>query len=64
MAFRDPIALGDLAITGDDLRAAGLRPGPQLGRILQLLLAQVLVDPTFNTHDDLLRMARQLAEES
>jgi len=64
MAFRDPIALGDLAVTGDDLRAAGLRPGPQLGRILQLLLAQVLVDPTLNTHDDLLRMARQLAEES
>jgi len=64
MAFRDPIALGDLAVTGDDLRAVGLRPGPQLGRILQQLLAQVLVDPTLNTNDDLLRMARQLAEES
>ena len=64
MAFRDPIALGDLAVTGDDLRAVGLRPGPQLGRILHQLLAQVLVDPTLNTHDDLLRVARQLAEES
>ncbi len=64
MAFRDPIALGDLAITGDDLRAAGLRPGPQLGRILHLLLDQVLQNPVLNTHDDLLRLARRLAEES
>jgi tRNA nucleotidyltransferase (CCA-adding enzyme) len=64
MAFRDPIALGDLAISGDDLRAAGLRPGPQLGRILHLLLEHVLRDPALNTHDDLLRLAQRLAEES
>jgi tRNA nucleotidyltransferase (CCA-adding enzyme) len=64
MAFRDPIALGDLAISGDDLRAAGLRPGPQLGRILHQLLEHVLRDPALNTHDDLLRLAQRLAEES
>jgi tRNA nucleotidyltransferase (CCA-adding enzyme) len=64
MAFRDPIALGDLAVTGDDLRASGLRPGPTLGRILHQLLEYVLQDPARNTHAALLQMAQQLAEES
>ena len=64
IAFRDPIALGDLAVTGDDLRTAGLRPGPQLGRILQQVLERVLQQPALNTHDDLLRLAQQLAQES
>ena len=64
IAFRDPIALGDLAVTGDDLRAAGFKPGPQLGRILHVLLEEVLQNPGLNTHDDLLRLARRFAEES
>jgi tRNA nucleotidyltransferase/poly(A) polymerase len=64
MAFSDPIALGDLAVSGDDLRGAGVKPGPALGRILHVLLERVLADPTLNTHDRLLAMARTLAEES
>ncbi len=64
MAFRDPIALGDLALTGDDLRSAGVPPGPQMGRILHHLLDRVLQDPTLNTHDQLLALAHHLAEVS
>ncbi|HYW51257.1 MAG TPA: hypothetical protein VE861_11655, partial [Gemmatimonadaceae bacterium] len=64
MAFRDPIALGDLAITGDDLRAVGIKPGPALGRILHDLLDRVLDDPTLNTHDRLLALAAQQRGES
>lgn len=64
IAFRDPIALGDLAVTGDDLRAAGVPPGPAMGRILHDLLDSVLADPTRNTHAALLTLARQRATEN
>ncbi|MFI5230103.1 MAG: CCA tRNA nucleotidyltransferase, partial [Gemmatimonadales bacterium] len=33
-AFRDAVDLGALAIDGDDLRQAGIAPGPALGKIL------------------------------
>jgi tRNA nucleotidyltransferase (CCA-adding enzyme) len=59
IAFRDPIALGDLAVTGDDLREAGILPGPALGRILQQLLERVLDDPALNTRETMLALALQ-----
>ena len=53
-AAKDPLTLKDLAVTGDDLIAAGVRPGPELGETLARLLADVLEDPTRNTRDQLL----------
>ena len=60
-AFRDPIDLGALAVDGDDLRRAGIAPGPGLGNILQTLLAAVLEDPSRNRPDWLLQEALRLA---
>lgn len=59
-ALRDPIDLGSLAIDGDDLRRAGIPPGPGLGTILSSLLDAVLDDPARNTSDWLLPEARRL----
>jgi len=53
-AAKDPLTVKDLALTGDDLLAAGVRPGPEVGETLQRLLADVLEDPTRNTRDRLL----------
>jgi tRNA nucleotidyltransferase (CCA-adding enzyme) len=53
-AAKDPLTVKDLAVTGDDLLAAGVRPGPEVGETLQRLLAEVLEDPTRNTRDRLL----------
>ncbi len=64
IAFADPIALQDLAVSGDDLRAAGIPAGPRLGRILHDLLERVLDDPALNFHDRLLELARALAKET
>lgn len=64
IVYTQPIALSDLAVTGDDLREAGLVPGPKLGRILHRLLDEVLEHPDVNTFDQLLARARQLAEEN
>jgi tRNA nucleotidyltransferase (CCA-adding enzyme) len=51
---RDPLTLKDLAVSGDDLLAAGVRPGPDVGTTLTKLLGEVLEDPTRNTKEYLL----------
>ena len=57
-----PHHLSDLAVTGDDLRAIGFAEGPDLGRVLHELLADVVDDPARNDRDWLLeRAARELA---
>ena len=58
--FRDPIELADLAITGDDLRRAGIPAGPVYAKILHALLELVLEDPTRNTPDVLLAEALRI----
>src|SRR5881394_854796 len=50
----EPLALKDLAVRGDDLIAAGVRPGPDVGETLARLLEEVLEDPARNTKDYLL----------
>lgn len=59
-SLRDPIDVGDLAVDGDDLRQAGIAPGPGLGKILTALLELVLDDPALNTRERLLAEARRL----
>ena len=59
-ALREPLDLRDLAIDGEDLRQVGIAPGPQLGRILSVLLDQVLDDPRLNTRDRLMEEARRV----
>jgi tRNA nucleotidyltransferase (CCA-adding enzyme) len=60
IAYRDPIEIADLAVDGEDLRAAGVPPGPELGRTLRLLLERVIVDPAENTHERLIGALKAL----
>lgn len=55
-----PHRLGDLAISGEDLKQLGLDEGPELGRALRALLEGVLEDPSLNTRELLLEEARKL----
>jgi len=50
----EPLSLKDLAVRGDDLIVAGVRPGPEVGETLQRLLDEVLEDPKRNTREYLL----------
>jgi tRNA nucleotidyltransferase (CCA-adding enzyme) len=50
----DPLTLQDLAVNGNDLIAAGVRPGPDVGDTLRRLLDEVLEDPRRNTRDYLI----------
>ncbi|HSJ62630.1 MAG TPA: hypothetical protein VK922_01870 [Gemmatimonadaceae bacterium] len=62
VAFRGaaPLELADLAVDGDDLRRAGVPPGPELGRMLHRLLDRVLEDPAGNTREALLGVVAEL----
>ena len=53
-AAGEPLTLKDLAVKGDDLIAAGVRPGPDVGETLARLLDEVLEDPSRNTREYLL----------
>lgn len=54
VARRQCISLKDLAVGGKDLIAAGVKPGPELGAILQQMLEHVLEEPEDNTREKLL----------
>ena len=56
----EAVSRKDLAITGNDLQAAGIPPSPAMGSILERLLMQVVDDPTLNTRETLLARARAL----
>ena len=56
----DPVAIGDLAIRGGDLIAAGFKPGPGMGEVLKHLLEDVQREPEHNTKEYLLELARNL----
>lgn len=55
----DPLEAKHLALAGDDLvTELGLTPGPVIGQLLAELLEAVLEDPTLNSRDRLLALAR------
>jgi len=53
-AANPPLTLKDLAVKGDDLIAAGVRAGPDVGEALARMLEEVLDDPARNTKEYLL----------
>ncbi|HKU61198.1 MAG TPA: hypothetical protein VJQ44_08280, partial [Gemmatimonadales bacterium] len=55
----DPVSRTDLALTGDDIRQLGAA-GPRVGEILGALLDRVLDDPSLNTRERLLELAKGL----
>jgi tRNA nucleotidyltransferase (CCA-adding enzyme) len=56
----EAVTRGQLVVTGDDLVALGVPPGPALGELLERLLARVIEDPSQNRRDELLALAREL----
>lgn len=58
----DAVNLKDLAITGADLIALGMKPGREIGAVLQELLDIVLEDPTLNTPEQLLEISKKIVK--
>ena len=59
--YRDPLEVGDLAIGGEELRRAGIAPGPIYAKILHALLELVLDEPARNTPEALIAELPRLA---
>ncbi len=60
----DPVSVKMLATNGNDLmQALDMTPGPKIGAILDVLLAEVIEDPKKNAKDTLLERARLLEKE-
>jgi putative nucleotidyltransferase with HDIG domain len=54
LAGTTALTVRDLAVDGDDvMRVLGVRPGPEVGRVLGELLEEVLEDPLLNTRERL-----------
>ena len=67
LGAKPPLAVSDLALNGEHLRAMGLHPGPKFGVILRNLLDHVLEHPEANTRTELeafLRLSGLLTEAS
>lgn len=58
----DPVRVTDLAIDGDDIRALGVRPGPLIGRLLEVCLEAVIEDPAANRRETLLALVEKRRE--
>ena len=57
------ISLKDLAITGSDLIQAGMKPGKEIGEVLEYLFETVLDNPEDNTKEILLEKAADRIEK-
>jgi len=56
IADKDCLSLKDLAVTGSDLIAVGMKPGREIGCTLHKLLEVVLENPERNRKEELLRL--------
>ena len=62
---KDPLSPRMLALKGDDvIKQLGISPGPKVGQILAVLLAEVLEDPARNTREALEKRLLELGKLS
>ena len=61
IAAANAFSLRDLKLDGNDImRELGMAPGPEVGRILNELFERVLDEPSLNTREGLVELARSL----
>ncbi|MDR2702543.1 MAG: HD domain-containing protein [Spirochaetaceae bacterium] len=63
LAKSSALSLKDLAVNGNDLIAAGVKPGKYVGIILNELLEAAVDDPALNTREKLLEIAGNINRE-
>jgi len=62
---RDPISVKMLKVKGDDvMRILGIKPGPKVGQVLDILLGYVLADPQKNKKEILEQEIKKLGKLS
>jgi tRNA nucleotidyltransferase (CCA-adding enzyme) len=54
------LKITDLKISGEDLAEIGIEKGPNMGKILRILLDMVIENPILNTKESLIDKAKSL----
>lgn len=63
--LHQPLHIHDLNISGDEIMTIlQIKPGPQVGQILNQLFEEILDDPEKNTHEYLQQRVQELAKET
>jgi len=57
------LKISDLDIDGFDLIEIGYKPGPDVGKTLEILLQKVIDDPNLNKKDKLVNLAKEMREK-
>ena len=57
---KDCVSLKMLAVTGNDLIASGMKPGKEIGELLNRLLQLVIEKPACNEKEYLLKQAEEI----
>ena len=60
VADADCVRIKDLNVNGGDLIKMGIKPGPQMGEILQKLLDMVIEDPEKNDREYLIEQVKMM----
>lgn len=60
VADADCVRIKDLKVNGGDLIKLGIKPGPQMGEILQKLLDMVIEDPEKNDREYLIEQVKMM----
>lgn len=63
VADNECLTLKELAMDGRGLMELGIKPGKEMGRILNLLLERVLEQPELNEHETLVQLVHRILED-
>lgn len=63
IAEGQPYLLSDLVVNGRDLIKLGFRAGREIGDTLKILLSEVMMTPSLNTRDYLLKRAKEIKKK-
>lgn len=63
ISSNEPYRVSDLCINGRDLIKIGYRPGRAIGDALKMLTEEVIINPSFNNRQYLLKKAEQLRRQ-
>lgn len=64
ISSNEPYRVMDLCINGRDLIKMGYRPGRAIGDVLKTLTEEVIINPSFNNRQYLLRRAEEIKKQS
>lgn len=61
---KPPVKLGDLAISGDEVRKMGISEGKEIGKILKGALKEIIINPDYNNEEYLVKYIKKVIKKN